>query len=202
MINYEHIDITYKEFIDNICKTRGQHNVDKNKYYEMHHIVPVCLGGTGDTKTKKFKKNSTHSNCIYLTPKEHYIAHYLLYNENKDNIKLARAFICMRGMNHTTGILYEDAEIYDKTRTSACSAMSTISKDMASKTSKEERIRRAKCGGQGNKQRLTDPVANQEWRKICHDIHKNRSIEEEQAIYSKVSESLSNYYSKVEKGVF
>ena len=34
MINYEHIDITYKEFIDNICNTRGQHNVDKNKYYD------------------------------------------------------------------------------------------------------------------------------------------------------------------------
>ena len=44
-------------------------------YYERHHIIPKCMGGTNDKL-----------NLILLTAKEHYIAHRLLvliYPENK-----------------------------------------------------------------------------------------------------------------------
>ena len=36
-------------------------------YYEKHHIIPRCLGGTNEK-----------SNLIYLTAEEHWIAHLLL----------------------------------------------------------------------------------------------------------------------------
>ena len=79
---------SYKDFINSIIKVRGQWNINKNKYFERHHILPVCLGGTGD-KRKKDK------NIIWLYPEEHYIAHKLLFLENQKNKKLAYAWLMM-----------------------------------------------------------------------------------------------------------
>src|SRR5690606_23020829 len=50
---------------------------------ERHHIIPKCMGGTND-------KN----NLVYLTTKEHFIAHLLLtkiYN-GRDKAKMIFAF--------------------------------------------------------------------------------------------------------------
>lgn len=66
---------TYKELIDyakNEVRTKGG-----GKYYELHHIVPVFLGGTNDK-----------SNLILLTLYEHVLAHYLLAIENENNKKV------------------------------------------------------------------------------------------------------------------
>lgn len=51
-------------------------------YYELHHIVPRCLGGT-DEKT----------NLVFLTLHEHVQAHYLLALENKDNSDIYQKMI-------------------------------------------------------------------------------------------------------------
>ena len=66
---------TYKELIDyakNETRVKGG-----GKYYELHHIVPVFLGGTNDK-----------SNLILLTLYEHVLAHYLLAVENENNKKV------------------------------------------------------------------------------------------------------------------
>lgn len=91
----EEKNMTYKEFIQNIIDTRGKHNITKNEYYEMHHIIPICLGGSGDHKRNSFNKNSKHENCIWLYAREHFIAHKLLAEENYNNKKLIYAW---RGM--------------------------------------------------------------------------------------------------------
>lgn len=55
-------------------------------FYEGHHVKPNCLGG---------------KRIVLLTPKEHYIAHFLLYKHfkkygNKNSfIKMSRAFNAM-----------------------------------------------------------------------------------------------------------
>ena len=74
-------------------------------YFEIHHIVPVCLGGTN-------KRN----NLIKLTAREHYICHALLariYKGKREYYKLLRAFICMNqdkyGRRYTSR-LYEYAK--------------------------------------------------------------------------------------------
>ena len=77
------IKITYNSFIQNIINTRGQFNCG-NEYYEKHHIIPKCLGGSDDK-----------SNLINLFAEEHFIAHKLLAQENPDNINLARAYNIM-----------------------------------------------------------------------------------------------------------
>ena len=80
--------ITYNEFITTIINTRGQWNIADGVYYEAHHIIPKCLGGTG-------KSRARDKNIIWLLPAEHLIAHYLLWKENKANVALAHAFSCM-----------------------------------------------------------------------------------------------------------
>jgi len=53
-------------------------------FIEIHHIKPRCLGGTND-----------NFNLIKLTPREHFIAHLLLYKSYPDNIKLVQALSAM-----------------------------------------------------------------------------------------------------------
>ena len=58
--------------------------------YESHHILPKSLGGTNDK-----------SNLILLTPREHYIAHWLLYkiHTGVHKARMAYAFFKMSQCN-------------------------------------------------------------------------------------------------------
>ena len=84
--------MTYNEFIQNIIDTRGQWNIPDGEYFERHHIIPRCMGGE---PKKILKCNEHHENIIWLYPEEHYIAHKLLFIENKNNKHLAAAYLMM-----------------------------------------------------------------------------------------------------------
>lgn len=108
-------NMTYKEFIQNIIDNRGQYGISNNEYYEMHHIIPRCLEGNGDTKERTFRKNSRHPNCIYLYPREHFVAHKLLAKEYPNNHNLVRAWWLM---SHINGERYQlTSEEYEEART-------------------------------------------------------------------------------------
>ena len=100
--------MTYKEFIDNILSTRGRYGIKSPEYYEVHHIMPKCLGGSDDSNNK-----------IRLYAKEHYEAHRLLAIENPDNEKLVYSWWCFaNGWNPknrerytVTADEYEEAKI-------------------------------------------------------------------------------------------
>jgi hypothetical protein len=55
-----------------------------DQYFECHHIVPRCMGGSN-------KK----TNLVLLTAREHFIVHWLLIRIHPDNRKLAHAFWAM-----------------------------------------------------------------------------------------------------------
>jgi len=84
----------------------------------MHHIWASCLGGPGDYIDKegnsRFYKNSKHWNCVYLTPKEHLIAHIYYYLEHKDCYKLYMA--CNYILNTEIKIDEDFLEYYEKIR--------------------------------------------------------------------------------------
>jgi hypothetical protein len=67
--------IHYQHLMDRSPKAKP-----KSGYFERHHIVPKCMGGTN-------KK----SNLVYLTAEEHYVAHQLLVKMYPSNKKLAHA---------------------------------------------------------------------------------------------------------------
>lgn len=56
-------------------------------YYETHHIIPVCVGGTNHI-----------SNLVNLSAREHFICHLLL-TKASDNHKLKFAFVAMSRVN-------------------------------------------------------------------------------------------------------
>ena len=53
-------------------------------YYEKHHIVPRCMGGTDISE-----------NLVKLTPEEHYVAHQLLVKIHPGNHSLVKAAAMM-----------------------------------------------------------------------------------------------------------
>jgi hypothetical protein len=74
-MNYEKI---YYQIINKAiseCRTK-----QSNTYYELHHIVPKCLGGTNEK-----------SNLVLLTAREHYICHMLLVEVYPNNKKILYA---------------------------------------------------------------------------------------------------------------
>lgn len=89
-------NITYEEFIQNILETRGRCGCS-NEYYEKHHVLPKCIGGTDEEE-----------NLIDLFAKEHFIAHKLLALENPKNEKLQYAWWCMCSCKE-----YNGKRIYD-----------------------------------------------------------------------------------------
>ncbi len=97
---YKFVDVfmNYKNIYDNLilhAKSRGK---IENVYGENHHIVPVKMGGNND-------KN----NLVWLTFKEHFVAHHLLCKIYKTK-EMYYAFHCMRrdphGYRKLTSILF------------------------------------------------------------------------------------------------
>ena len=62
-------------------------------YFESHHIVPKCLGGTNDL-----------TNLVLLTAREHFVAHKLLCEIYTDNDKLRYALWAMINLNNSKQI--------------------------------------------------------------------------------------------------
>lgn len=68
----------------------------KGHYFEGHHIIPKCKGGTGTITRSK-----NNSNIILLTPREHFLAHWLLWRIYKDR-QMALAFHKMMSSTKNT----------------------------------------------------------------------------------------------------
>lgn len=67
---------------------------------EKHHIVPKCLGGSDDV-----------SNIVSLTPREHFVAHWML-TKIYDDRKIVYAFFCM--MRDPRGYRGFNSHYYDR----------------------------------------------------------------------------------------
>lgn len=87
--------MNYSKIYDDLvakCIVRGLDKKVLDGYFEKHHIIPKCLGGS-DKK----------SNFVLFTPREHVIAHRLLWKANPDNYSLMWAYT--RTVNSHKGIL-------------------------------------------------------------------------------------------------
>lgn len=73
----------YEKIYNDLVYNAKQREINKNDYFEKHHIIPRCLGGTDND-----------SNIVNLYPREHFLAHKLL-NKIFDNNKSLRYAFCM-----------------------------------------------------------------------------------------------------------
>ena len=74
--------MNYKKIYTNLIEKAKNRSL--NGYFETHHIIPKCIGGTNEL-----------SNLVNLTPEEHYLAHQLLVKIYPDNYKLVKAAAMM-----------------------------------------------------------------------------------------------------------
>ena len=97
-VNSHHLN-RYIQFINAILAKRPE-NV-KFKYSEKHHILPKSMGGTNDKE-----------NLIYLSYREHYLAHYMLAKAFPNhNIVFALTKMMDGKERIKNSKLYEDAKI-------------------------------------------------------------------------------------------
>jgi hypothetical protein len=75
----------YKKIYDNLMLSRLSAKpqrllLKKNgDYFEGHHIIPKCKGGSGNSNRPK-----NNPNIVLLTAKEHFLAHWLLWRIYRD----------------------------------------------------------------------------------------------------------------------
>lgn len=97
----------YLKHYNLLIETRKNRKLDPTGYYEEHHIIPKSMGGDDE-------KN----NLIYLTAREHFIAHWLLWRIHK-NKEMAFAFYAMVHMNKkhkiTSSRIYEECKLARRT---------------------------------------------------------------------------------------
>lgn len=80
----------------NALISKAQHRSKPDQYCERHHIVPRCLGG-----------DNSKDNIVWLTYKEHFLAHLLLHKMNPEHIGLNIAISRMIGSEKNQGRSYE-----------------------------------------------------------------------------------------------
>jgi len=108
--------MNYRKVYDQLVEKAKPRGLDKNKhegYFEIHHIVPRCMGG-GDEE----------ENLVMLTGREHFVAHMLLWKAYPDNTPLAYAAMMMSNRavckvnSHTYAALRRDfsAKVSDAKR--------------------------------------------------------------------------------------
>lgn len=80
--------MNYNKIYNQLIKRADSENRVKcaETYYEKHHILPRSLGGSDND-----------DNLILLTPREHFIAHWLLYKMHSGSYKhrMGHAWFCM-----------------------------------------------------------------------------------------------------------
>lgn len=95
--------MNYKKIYDSLIDRAKNRERVEGIYYENHHIIPKCIGGT-----------DSYENKVLLTAREHFLCHWLLTKLYSDpKLVFAWNSFCMNTYNgdRPTSHLYEHARI-------------------------------------------------------------------------------------------
>lgn len=76
--------MNYSDLYVRLIQSRKNRDLNKQIGYEIHHIMPKCLGGTDQEE-----------NLVKLTYREHYLAHWILTKIYTKEPKIYYGFLCM-----------------------------------------------------------------------------------------------------------
>lgn len=96
--------MNYLKLHDNIISVAKQRNL-KETYFENHHILPKCLGGSNDQK-----------NLVKVTAKEHYVLHHLLTKIYPNNSKIWFAFVMLTVKTKKHKRQFLTSRMYEKSK--------------------------------------------------------------------------------------
>lgn len=80
--------MNYQKIYDSLISRARTRELAPGFYFERHHVIPRCLGGTDAAE-----------NIVKLTAEEHYLAHQLLVKLNPAHAGLATAAMLMASKN-------------------------------------------------------------------------------------------------------
>lgn len=161
--------MNYNKIYDQlIAKARSE---DRNKngvmYYEAHHIIPKCLGGTGIVSQWK-----THPNIVLLTAREHFIAHKLLVEIYPDDKKIFYGLwmmYCYKNEYQERYYNYSSTE-YERNKIRRAALVSEEKKGLVpwntGKKLSEEHKRKIGESGKGNKSNLGKKLSEEHKKNI------------------------------------
>jgi hypothetical protein len=124
-------------------------------YYEHHHIIPKCIGGTNDKK-----------NLILLTAREHYICHKLLTYIYKGNKKIADAFFLMSVEKNNRNFNISSRDYAYAKELKALIPISKETREKLSKTSYFRLITKEKRKNMAATRKKNDPESYRRFLKI------------------------------------
>ena len=167
------------------------------KYYERHHIIPKCMGGS-----------DYYDNIVLLEAREHYLAHYLLTKIYPSNHKILNAFFLMNPMRPSGYAGYFNSKIYEVCRiklVEACSGsgnpMFGIPSPMLGKHQSDEvkkylsdLFRGRACPW------MSDYKHSEEAKKKISIVHKGKFVSEETVLKLRESCVNSKMVSCIETG--
>ena len=171
----------YKYIYDQLvlrCKNREK----PNSYTERHHILPRCMQG-----------NDTEDNLVFLTAKEHFVAHHLLCKIYPHNPKLWFAFNAMvhwksRNTNGRTNAVKLSATEYEHLKIRRSTLIAEALKGRPKTAETKEKLRIASTGKVKSPETIQKLSASQ--KKVKHTAEWNK----------KVSEGLKKYKCTPEHG--
>lgn len=93
--------MNYEKIYVSLISKRGKVSRPSIGYFERHHILPKCLGG-----------KDTFDNLIYLSAREHLLAHWLLMKAFPDEkgLKIAYTTMCSRDGVRLSPVMYQLAK--------------------------------------------------------------------------------------------
>lgn len=182
-----------------IKNSQSQKRNKKLGVYEEHHIVPKCLGGA-----------DTADNLVLLTPREHFIAHVLLWKANKSDYRLFAPLLFFKNNKHV-----KNSRTYEKIRIAHAEYMRTNNPSLTlsneSKKQKSEKLskyalsrsrdtnNKISASNKGKKKRLGAVLSEETKSKIrssLKDYFSNSEISHETR--SKISAALTGKFHTAE----
>lgn len=161
----------YYQLMDR-CSQRNWTKQTAPYYVERHHIIPRALGG-----------DDVFTNTVYLTAREHYVAHHLLHRAYPKNTSLLFAFQMMHSSAGTQP-RYTPAREYAYLRSQVSRVMSRLHTGKTLSEEHKRQISQAHKGRPRSDQHLT------RLREACKNIpprtheHTRRNAQSRTMVYT------------------
>lgn len=169
--------MNYTKVYNQLMERAKGRKPEKGGYYESHHIIPKCMGGSNDKDNK-----------VKLTYREHFIAHWLLHREYPTNKSLAAAFHIMAYGSSWRQARKEKGDFFPSSRQLEEAKMAKVMQRRGTKHSQETRRKMSerakefarKNGGPANKGYKMSNEAKEKMR--VAKLGKKRSEEDKRKI--------------------